>query len=163
MSALADDLQKILVDRTCIVGVGNMLRNDDAIGAIVANRLQQEISPASQLSVVNVEDVIENHVFRIAENDARNILVIDAVQWAGAEPGSLVLGRMEDLETSGGGYSTHKLALSTAAIVLRHHGKEVYLLGIAAANTDFGRQVSQDVLDGGEAVIAMVRENCRSE
>lgn len=161
MSQFGHDLKQILSERTCIVGVGNLLRNDDAVGVMIADRLEKDFSGLDRISVVNVEDVIENYVFQIAANDSRNVLVIDAVQGDGAEPGSLVLGRLEDMEVANGGLSTHKLALSTAASVLRHHGKNVYLLGIVAANTDFGREVSQEILDSAEAVIDLVRANSK--
>lgn len=155
-------LRQILSERTCIVGVGNLLRNDDAVGVMIAARLEREIAPGGRISVVNVEDVIENYVFQIAANDSRNVLVIDAVQGDGsAEIGSLVLGRLDEMEMANGGYSTHKLALSTAASVLKHHDKDVYLLGIVAANTDYGTEVSQAILDSAEAVIDLLQANSK--
>ena len=89
------------------------------------------------------------------------MLVIDAVRRDGAEPGSLVLGRMDELEVPTVGWSTHKLALSTAASVLRHHGKDVYLLGIVAADTDYGTRVGAEILAGAEAVINLVSASSR--
>lgn len=153
--SFAGDLEQILSLPTCIVGVGNLLRNDDAVGAIIASRLEAELPAASGHTVVNAEDVIENHVFRIADSAVRNVLVIDAVQGTGGEPGSLVLGKLEDLEV-GGGFSTHKLALTMAAKLLAQHGKDVYLLGIAAENIEFGTTVNQEILDSAETVIDLV-------
>lgn len=155
-------LRQILSERTCIVGVGNLLRNDDAVGVMIADRLGQDTDVLGRASVVSAEDVIENHVFRIAEGDAKNVLVIDAVQSDGAEPGSVVLGKLEDLEAEvNGGFSTHKLALSTAGSILKHYGKDVYLLGIVAANTEYGTEVSPEILDSAEAVIDLVRANSK--
>ncbi|TJZ74207.1 hydrogenase maturation protease [Chitiniphilus eburneus] len=151
----ARDLAQILSHPTCIVGVGNMLRNDDAVGALIADRLEAELPATSGHFVVNAEDVIENHVFRIAESAAHNVLVIDAVQGTGGETGSLVLGKLTEMEV-GGGYSTHKLALSMAASLFEQHGKQVYLLGIAAQDIDFGTTVSSAILDSAETVIDLV-------
>lgn len=162
MIAFDHGLKQIMSKPTCIVGVGNLFRNDDAVGAMIADRLEQEVPASEWLSVINAEDVIENHVFRIADKDAHNVLVIDAIAGEDAEPGSLVLGKLEELEAASGGYSTHKLALSTAASVLKQHGKEVYLLGIVAANTDYGTDVSKEILDSAETVINLVRANARS-
>ncbi|GAA5786327.1 hydrogenase maturation protease [Chitiniphilus shinanonensis] len=153
--SLAQDLTRILSRPTCIVGVGNTLRSDDAVGPFIAGRLQAELPPADGHVVVDAEDVIENHVFRIADSAVANVLVIDAVQGTGGAPGSLVLGELAELEV-GGGYSTHKLALSMAASVLAQHGKTVYLLGIAAENVDFGMAMSKDILDSAETVIDLV-------
>jgi len=161
MTQFAQVLRQILAQPTCIVGVGNPLRNDDALGALIAERLAPAMAVGGRHTVINAEDVIENYCFSIADSAVRNVLVIDAVRGAilsdGAEPGALVLGRLEDLEAADGGYSTHKLALSTAGGVLRRHGKDVWLLGIVAANTDYGTAVSQDVLDSAEAVIDLIR------
>ena len=165
MTQFAQELRQILAQPTCIVGVGNPLRNDDAVGALIAERLAPELAAAGRHGVINAEDVIENYCFSIADSAVRNVLVIDAVQGVmqgnGAEPGSLVLGRLEDLEAADAGYSTHKLALSTAASVLRHHGKDVWLLGIVAANTDYGTTVSPDILASAEAVIDLIRRTAR--
>ncbi|WP_295454511.1 hydrogenase maturation protease [uncultured Thiodictyon sp.] len=157
MTALVQELRQILAQPTCIVGVGNPLRNDDAVGALIVERLVPEMAAAARHTVINAEDVIENYCFSIADSAVRNVLIIDAVQGHGAEPGSVVLGRLEDLEAAGGGYSTHKLALSTTASVLRHHGKAVWLLGIVAADTDYGTAVSPDILTSAEAVIDLIR------
>ena len=165
MTAFAQELRQILALPTCIVGVGNPLRNDDAVGALIAERLAPELAVVRRHTLINAEDVIENYCFSIADSAVRNVLVIDAVQGAvegdGAEPGSLVLGRLEDMEMAGAGYSTHKLALSTAASVLRHHGKDVWLLGIVAANTDYGTAVSEEILASAEAVIDLVRRTAK--
>jgi hydrogenase maturation protease len=160
MTGLEHALREILARPTCIVGVGNRLRGDDAVGPHVADRLADEAA-GGRLRVVNAEDVIENHVFRIADGDARNVLVVDAVAGAGAAPGSLVLGRLDELEAATGGFSTHRLALSMAGSVLRQHGKDVYLLGIAVANTEWGTGIGGDVQAGADAVVDMIRANGR--
>lgn len=167
MTPFAQELQQILTQPTCIVGVGNPLRNDDAVGALIAERLAPALAAAGRHTVINAEDVIENYCFSIADSAVSNVLVIDAVQGAmqgpmhgdGPEPGSLVLGRLEELEAASAGYSTHKLALSTAAGVLRHHGKDVWLLGIVAANTDYGTTVSPEILASAEALIDLVQRS----
>jgi hydrogenase 3 maturation protease len=161
MTPFAQDLRQILAQPTCIVGVGNPLRNDDAVGALIAERLAPEIPAGGPHTVINAEDCIENYCFSIADSAARNVLIIDAVQSHGAEAGSVVLGRLEDLEAAGGGYSTHKLALSTTAGVLRHHGKAVWLLGIVPANTDYGTAVTPEILASAEAVIELIRRTAQ--
>lgn len=161
---LVSRLWQILARPTCIVGVGNPWRKDDVVGALIAERLQRELPASGQLGVVNAEDVIENHVFTIADGPAQNVLIIDAVRGAGgdhAQPGTLLLGPIDDLEDAAGGWSTHKLALSTAAAVLKHHGKSVWLLGIVAADTDYGNEVGREILDSAEAVIDMIRTQGR--
>ncbi len=160
MHPVVQGLQQVFLEPTCIVGVGNTLRGDDGVGVLIAERLAADLATSSRHSVVSAEDVIENHVFRIADGASRNVLVVDAVQGQGAgEVGALVFGRLEEIEAGSLGWSTHKLALSTAASVLRHHGKDVYLLGIVVANTDYGNPVSQEILDSAEAVLDLLRKS----
>ena len=162
MHPVVQGLQRVFMDPTCIVGVGNTFRGDDGVGVLIAERLAAELGAGSRHSVVSAEDVIENHVFRIADGASRNVLVVDAVQGQGAgEPGALVFGRMEEIEAGSGGWSTHKLALSTAASVLRHHGKDVYLLGIVVVNTDYGTSLSPEILDSAEAVLELLRTSSK--
>ncbi|QLG88423.1 hydrogenase maturation protease [Chitinibacter bivalviorum] len=153
--SFATELEQILSQPTCIVGVGNPLRNDDAVGALIAERLENELPASFGHTVINAEDVIENHVFQIADSAVRNVLVIDAVQGTGGECGSLVLGKLAELEV-GGGFSTHKLALSMATQLIEQQGKDVYLLGIAAENIDFGRSVSPEILNSAATVIELI-------
>lgn len=155
MNALAKDLRAILSRPTAIVGIGNRLRNDDAVGVLIADRLARASSGDACYPVVVAEDVIENHVFPLADGACANVLLLDAVTGRGGEPGALLLGRIEELEC-GGGYSTHKLALSAAASILRHHGKDVHVLGVVVANTDFGSEVGGEVAAAADAVVAMI-------
>lgn len=153
--SFATELEQILSQPTCIVGVGNPLRNDDAVGAMIADHLDQHWLATQGHCVINAEDVIENHVFQIADSDVHNVLVIDAVQGTGGECGSLVLGKLTELEV-GGGFSTHKLALSMATQLIEQQGKDVYLLGIAAENIDFGMTVSPEILHTAATVVDLI-------
>ena len=155
MRPLDQGLRQVFSEPPCVIGVGNTLRSDDGVGVFIAERLADELASGSRHAVICAEDVIENHVFRIADSAVRNVLVIDAVQGTGSEPGSLVLGSLTEMEI-GGGFSTHKLALSMAAKLLAQHGKDVYLLGIAAENIEFGTSVSQEILESAETVIDLV-------
>jgi hydrogenase maturation protease len=156
--SFAFDLAQILAQPTSIVGIGNTLRSDDAVGCFIADQLAATLPNNTEHQVINAEDVIENHVFRIADSAVKHVLLIDAVQGSGQATGSLVLGRLADME-AGGGYSTHKLALAVAGDLLERHGKQVYLLGIAAENIDFGLQMTQDIQDSAAAVIALVAKH----
>lgn len=162
MHPVVQGLQRVFAQPTCIVGVGNTIRGDDGVGVLIAERMAAELATGSRHSVVSAEDVIENHVFRIADGTSRNVLVVDAVQGQGAgEAGALVFGNLEEMEAASSGWSTHKLALSTAASVLRHHGKDVYLLGIVVANTDYGTAVSPEILDSAESVLELLRNSSK--
>ncbi|WP_047396180.1 hydrogenase maturation protease [Chitinibacter sp. ZOR0017] len=149
------DLAQIFSRPTQIVGIGNPLRSDDGVGCYIADTLAQQLPAGSPHAALNVEDVIENYVFALVAGPAEHILLVDAISGSGQTPGSLVLGKLRELET-GGGYSTHKLALSMAAQLLEQQGKQVYLLGISAHNIDFGLQMEPAIQDSAAAVIDLL-------
>lgn len=158
MRPLDQGLRQVFSEPTCVIGVGNTLRSDDGVGVFIAERLADELASGSRHAVICAEDVIENHVFPIADGTRRNVLVVDAVRGGGSgECGALVFGRLDEIEADGLGWSTHKLALSTAAGILKHHGKDVYLLGVVVANTDYGTNVSPEILASAEAVVDLLR------
>jgi len=157
MRGVRERLDEILSEKTCVVGIGNPLRGDDAVGPLVAEGLLAGEGPPEGISVVNAEDVLESHLFPVAESDAPNVLLIDAVRLEGAAPGSLVLGRLEELECADDGCSTHKLPLSAAAEVFASHGKKTFLLGIVGANTDFGTEIAEGARESAEIVALWIR------
>jgi hydrogenase 3 maturation protease len=141
--SLVIDLMGVVKDKTCIIGMGNYLRKDDAVGLYLIDQLRSTIRSEDVL-LMNVEDVIENYVFKIAELDCDNVLIIDAVK-ATTTPGSIVFGRLNRFDDSLGDCSTHTLSLTLCGKILEESGKKTYLLGIEAADTDFGRGLSEDV------------------
>ncbi len=142
MSMVAD-LMGVMKEKTCIIGMGNYLRRDDAVGLYLIDELRSTIRSEDVL-LMNVEDVIENYVFKIADLDCDNVLILDAVK-STTTPGSIVFGRLIKFDEALNDYSTHKLSLTLCGKILEESGKKTYLLGIEAADTDFGRGLSEDV------------------
>ncbi|MBM3304808.1 MAG: hydrogenase maturation protease [Candidatus Aminicenantes bacterium] len=129
------ELVEILREGACLVGLGNPYRRDDGVGPWIA----EAVRPAavrSPLRVFNVEDVLENFVFRIAGADCRNVVIVDAAA-GGGEPGTVVFGPLGDFSASGC-VSTHKPALELSGKILESAGKSVFLLGIVPEDLGFG-------------------------
>jgi hydrogenase 3 maturation protease len=141
--SLVIDLMGVIKEKTCIIGMGNYLRKDDAVGLYLIDELRSTIR-SEEVLLMNVEDVIENYVFKIAELDCDNVLIIDAVK-ATTTPGSIVFGRLNKFDESLNDCSTHRLSLTLCGKILEESGKKTYLLGIEAADTEFGRGLSEDV------------------
>jgi len=132
------ELESILKEGACLVGVGNSFRRDDGVGPWLARNLEH-----SGFEVVDAGDVLENHVFDIARGGARNVILMDAVS-ADLDPGSIVF---EPLDAVGEpeGPSTHKLALGLCGRILESEGKRTFLLGIVPRDLEFGTGLSEDV------------------
>jgi hydrogenase 3 maturation protease len=141
--SLVTDIMGVVKEKTCIVGMGNYLRKDDAVGLYLVDELKDTIH-SEKVLLLNVEDVIENYVFKIADLDCDNVLIIDAVR-STTTPGSIVFGRLTKCDEVLDDYSTHKLSLALCGKILEECGKKTYLLGVEAGDTDFGHGLSEDV------------------
>jgi hypothetical protein len=61
----AEDIAGVLKDRTCIVGVGNYIRRDDAVGLYLVDALKESVD-SDAVQLLNAEDIIESYAFQIA-------------------------------------------------------------------------------------------------
>ncbi|MBI4977054.1 MAG: hydrogenase maturation protease [Spirochaetes bacterium] len=148
---------KCLAEGACVVGVGNYLRHDDAAGPYIADTL---VNKAPGLAVLNVEDVLENYVFRIAERTEPNVIIVDAVTTGGV-PGSVVFGPMASFIEHAGA-TTHKAALSLSSSIFEKSGKKVWLFGIEAKDTGFGAGISPEVRQSADAAVALFMRHAPS-
>jgi hydrogenase 3 maturation protease len=147
-------------DTTCIVGIGNYYRGDDAVGLYIVDALAAKVVQ-SHVVIFNVEDVIESYVFAIAQSNCKNVLIIDAIE-ADAEEGTVVFGKLSDFVETGLDVSTHKLALRMSCKILEASGKDVYMLGIVIKHNDFGKGLSPIILDKVDSIVSMVQSSIMS-
>ncbi len=148
-----------------ILGVGNRLRGDDAIGCVLCDELKGTV-PAWGLSpephVIDCGDTPENYVEPVAKLAPCRILVIDCCDF-GAEAGEFRLfSRPEIEELSYGLLSTHTLPLSlTVELLSVETGAAIELLGIQPERIEFGEEMSEPVQRALPAVVEFVRNWAR--
>jgi hydrogenase 3 maturation protease len=140
---LESTMAQLARGRTCIVGMGNYLRRDDAVGLYVVDAMKERMGGGVG-TLFHVEEVLENHVWSIAEGDAENVILVDAVA-SEAGPGSVFLEPLAEDEEIGADCCTHKLSLALARKVLAWHHKKVWLLGIGAGDAGFGSGLTPEV------------------
>ena len=153
-----------------VLGVGNRLRGDDAIGCVLCDELRGTV-PARGLSssgdsescpddvhVIDCSDTPENYVEPVAKLAPRRILVIDCCDF-GAEAGEFRLfSRQEVEELSYGLLSTHTLPLSlTVELLSAETGAAIELLGIQPERIEFGTDLSPVVQAALPALVQFVR------
>ena len=136
-------IKKLAGGKTCIVGMGNYQKRDDAAGLFVVDELTKLVR-SDTVTIMNVEDVLENYVFKIAGLECENVIIVDAIE-SSAEVGSVLFGRLHEIQEIINNYSTHKLALTLSGKILEDHDKKVWLLGIEVRDTDFGTGLSDAV------------------
>ncbi len=152
---MVSELSRILSEKTCIVGMGNYYRNDDAAGLYVIDGLKNAVTKPG-IEILNVEDVLESYVFFITDKSISNVLIIDAVM-ADCEPGSVVFGNVKDLEEITRTVSSHKMSLDVACRIFGESGKNTFLLGIAAENIDFGTSMTAEVKQTADLLLDLLK------
>jgi hydrogenase maturation protease len=143
--------------RLRIVGLGNALRGDDAVGLAVARRLR-ELAPAA--------DVIERSgepagLLEAFGDGAEEIVLVDAVS-SGAPPGAV-----HRLDASvaalpiAAGASTHGLGLAETIELGRALGRlpaRLIVYGIEGRVFELGAPLSPEVAEAADAVVVELRQ-----
>jgi hydrogenase maturation protease len=130
---------------TRIIGLGNSILTDDGVGIYAAREVNRRLS--KDHAGVNV-DIVETEVggFTLMELMAgwKKVILLDAIQFEGLQPGTVVRIDPDDLHTSLRIRSVHDIDLPTALELGRRMGFDM-----PSRLTVFGIQ-AQDLLTFGE-------------
>jgi hydrogenase 3 maturation protease len=135
--------------RTVIVGVGNPLRGDDAVGPRTIELLESK--PLPNVLLLNTESVPEAFTGKIEKFKPTHVLIIDAANFGGA-PGEAILITGEQI--GGQAVSTHSLPLnifiSYIELTLRI---KVLLLGVQPTSIVLGDPLSATVQTAVNSIV----------
>ena len=133
--------QKIMGKRLLIMGIGNRLRGDDAIGPLLIDRLQGNVTA----DVLDAGDVPENYLGVIESFRPEIILMVDAVDFGG-KPGEVAWFSLDQLSNVTFGTHNASLHLLFKALQL-DPPPEVFLLAIQPAHIIFQASLSAPVVE----------------
>ncbi len=137
---MLEKLTQALQGKVVIVGVGNLLRSDDAFGCLLAKRLKNRIT----LAVEEVANAPENFLGRIIREQPDTILFVDALD-SGAQPGQLRLRDLEKIET-GNLFFTHNPSPQMLVGFLKENTfARMYLLAVQPKDISLGEKLSPEV------------------
>jgi len=135
-----------------IACLGNPLMGDDGVGTVVAGELAklgyEVVVCGSDLSPV---------LTRAEEVDA--LIIVDAVDW-GAEPGSVLTARLEDLEERRV-RTSHSLRVSEVIRLMKSvfgRPSEVYVVGVQPERVEPSTELSLSVRRAIASLVARVKE-----
>jgi len=130
-----------------ILGVGNRLKGDDAVGPLICDGLQGRIAA----TVIDSGTVPENHIGPVIALAPEIIVIIDAVDW-GRTPGSICL--VHSMQIGSGGFSTHGLSLTSLyRMFTTLLPVEILLLGIQPAGLDLMKPLCNRVEQARERIV----------
>jgi hydrogenase maturation protease len=148
-----------------VIGLGNSILSDDGVGIYAARELARRLKPPDLPPDI---DIVESEVagFALLELMAgwRKIVLLDAIQFGGVEPGTVVRVDPKDLRTSLRIRSVHDIDLPTALELGRRMGfdmpTELAIFGIQVQDTlTFGECLTEPAERGmNEAVDLVLKE-----
>jgi hydrogenase maturation protease len=140
--------------RTVVVGVGNTIHCDDGAGVHALRRLQRD--PRLPGDVTLIDGGTHGLELLAYVRDASRLLLLDAVD-VGERPGSFVRMAGSELQGLPCGASVHQLGVADLLATLplvSDAPREIVLLGVQPASTDWGTDLSAPV----EAALASLVE-----
>lgn len=142
-----EEFFKNLTGKVVIAGIGNPLREDDAVGSYIAKSIKNKVKAL----VLDCEDSPERYLGKIIEYTPNTIIFIDALDMK-LEAGTLVFfdaNKMEGLTTF-----THNTSLKLYIdFIKKHINASVFILGIQPEYTNLGINLSKKVLETANILI----------
>jgi len=154
---------------TAILGFGNPVRKDDAIGCYVLEKLYDKLNKEEHISLFDMGTSAFEVLFKL--KDHQRIIIVDAVINSGEEDGTVFKLPASEINASiqdDPMVFLHSLkwdqALSYAKKIMGDEFPEndisVYL--IAVTDTSLNEGISDPVLEAGEKVIDLIFEESKS-
>jgi hydrogenase 3 maturation protease len=129
----------ILRGKAMLVGIGNELRGDDAVGLMVARLVRG----AAGAEVLEAGDAPENHLGRVIRAGPDTVLLIDAAD-LGRPPGEFEI--LDPADMDGTCLTTHAMPLAElSGAISAMTGAAVRLLGIQPASVRIGSPLSEEL------------------
>ena len=147
MSELRDFLLEKLAGtkKLAVLGVGSVLRGDDAAGILIVERLMEAFPQDAypNLSIFSGGTAPENFSGNLRLFAPDHLLIIDAAD-ADAEPGSIV--EIPRTEIGGPSFSSHMLPLKIMVdYLINETGTDVTMLGLQYKDIEFEAELSPEM------------------
>ncbi len=150
------------VDRAVVLGVGNLLRQDEGVG-VHAVRALVEADWGEGVALVDGGTAVFDALSGWREIE--KLVVIDALR-AGREPGSIVRVSLREVaDRTAPALSVHEQGLLDALALLQQGGLrvgEIVIYGVEPGETGWGTELSEPVADCLPFLAAQVREELAS-
>ncbi|MGM0404845.1 MAG: hydrogenase maturation peptidase HycI [Thermoplasmatota archaeon] len=141
--------------RKLIMGVGNDIRGDDAVGELIAREFEK---PGWE--TVDCGSVPENHIIMVEEGNYDLVLIIDAASM-GLEPGEIRIVPREKLGVFT--MSTHALPLSLVMDYLEDKVGEVVLIGIQPKDMSLKEGITPEIEEAKDRLLKILNSESWDE
>lgn len=139
-------------DKVAVLGIGNPLRRDDAVGMEIVKLLKGRVQ--RKVRLLECETVPENFTREIREFSPTHVLMIDAAQ-LGAEPGEARLVPPERI--LGMALSTHAIPLSLLTEIIKQSiNAKVMILGVQPKAIEFGEGLTPELQKASKRIAGIL-------
>ncbi len=140
--------------RIVIMGVGNRMRGDDAIGCLISDELKNE----NGLTVIDCGSAPENYIDKVISLKPNRVIIIDACNLK-SEPGRFKLFSEKQIDKiSQNLISTHNLPLNlTVTMIKKQLPCEIQLLGIQPQQINFGKGLSPKLEKAKQKIVKYLK------
>jgi hydrogenase 3 maturation protease len=141
-----------------VIGIGNRMRGDDAIGSVVAERLARK----GTIPALDCGEMPDNYVGKVSELAPEEIIFVDACNFGG-EPGEIRVFDEQALERiTNAPLSTHQVPLPMLIGLIRMKpdiARRVCLVGIQPVQLEYFREeMSEPVRAAVPKVLAFLKQ-----
>ncbi len=152
MPEVSKILSKVFKGRTVIVGMGNVLKGDDAFGPRLVERLKGD----AKAVCIDAGSAPENYTGKIIKERPETIIIADAVH-LGLKPGECDVLRKDDIVRSG--FTTHDISPVMFIEYLENQtGADIYMLAVQPETVGFGEEMSDSVKKALEEISVLIKE-----
>lgn len=156
LEELSEFIQEGRRHKLSIFCIGNVLKGDDALGPIIAKKLQGQIS--SDVLLFDTGSQPENFITELRRNNISHCLMIDALEFKG-KPGNIGFFDPTEVSDFYGTFSTHYLSMkSLIDFMIQQTGSKFRILGIQPFTLEIGKQVSTPVQNSIERLIKLLKQ-----
>ncbi|WP_286244176.1 hydrogenase maturation peptidase HycI [Methanobacterium ferruginis] len=136
-----------------ILGIGNDLRGDDAVGSVLAREMSEIFLKTENVTVFDGQTVPENFTGAMRRENPSHIILIDAVEM-NKSPGHIKLVMKEEIANYN--ISTHAMPLSFLIKYLESTtSAEIILLGIQPKDMDLTYEISSEVQKSAKYILKL--------
>ncbi len=134
-----------------LLGVGNDIRGDDAVGEIVVREFKRD-----DWETIDCGSVPENHITLIEEDEYELVVIVDAARM-GLDPGEFRIVPREHLSVFT--MSTHALPLSTVMDFLEKKVDEVFLIGVQPKDMSLKEGMTNELKEAKDELIELLEND----
>ncbi|MDD8020270.1 MAG: hydrogenase maturation protease [Acidobacteriota bacterium] len=144
-------------NKLVILGTGNALKGDDAIGLLVAGLLENQLNryQKQKVKILRAHEIIEFYLKKIKRIKPSHIIIVDAINMR-KPPGSIRVCRI-NINHSRGKQTVddvsdflEKLASFTSA--------KIYLASIQPENLEFGHPITQNTRQSARKIVESISQ-----